>query len=61
MAQMDRFICTNGNPWSSEKGERAVHPGAVETGSQRDGWPGGDMQGYECPFCHKRFEVELPQ
>jgi hypothetical protein len=53
-------VCAPGDPWSPDKGDYVVHPGAVEV-YQEDGWPGGDIVGYECPYCHHRFKVELPQ
>jgi hypothetical protein len=57
----ERFVCTKEKPWKPEYGKRAIHPDAKEVGSQRDGWPAGDEQDYECPHCGLRFTVELPQ
>lgn len=56
-----RVICTKDSPWTPDKGTRAQHPDAAEVGEQRNGWPGGDTQDYECPHCKTRFTVELPQ
>jgi hypothetical protein len=41
--------------------EAQIHPDAKESGEQKDGWPGGDFQGYKCPNCGLYFEMELPQ
>lgn len=38
-----------------------MHPDAAEVGEQRDGYPGGDLQGYECPHCKEKWTEELPQ
>ena len=55
-----RVVCTQADPWTPDKG-RAAHPDAVSQGAQRDGWPGGDIQAYKCPWCGVFFEEELPQ
>ena len=55
-----RFICTQVDPWTPERG-RAAHPDAIEVSEQVDGWPGGDIVTYSCPWCHKRWREELPQ
>ena len=39
----------------------AVHPQAIETGPQQDGWPSGNAQGYKCPHCGLDYEDKLPQ
>lgn len=49
--------CTKDNP----DHEAQIHPDAISKGDQKDGWPSGDIQGYECPNCGLYFEVELPQ
>ena len=38
-----------------------VHPNAREVGEQEDGYPGGDIQRWECPDCGARWKQELPQ
>jgi hypothetical protein len=57
------IVCTRDHPWDKveRKSVRVIHPDADEVGEQRDGWPAGDMQTYECPHCGHRFEIELPQ
>ena len=42
--------------------KRCKHPKASEVdGSQRDGWPGGDIVTMECPDCGAQWEAKLPQ
>ena len=56
-----RHICTPEDPWTPEKG-RCTHPAAREVpGSQRDGWPAGDIIDVHCPICAHTWEEELPQ
>lgn len=55
-----RHACTAEDPWTPEKSPRAYHPDAKLVG-QEDGWPGGDIDTYECPHCGLRFKVELSQ
>ena len=56
--------CTEDNPYSVHRDAPAirwVHVGAVEVGDQRDGYPGGDIQRFQCPNCGLEWEQELPQ
>ncbi len=55
-----RFRCTAATPWSPDGG-KASHPDAREVGEQEDGYPGGDIVTYECPYCRVRWTQELPQ
>jgi len=57
----ERYLCTAEKPWKLEEGLFAVHPDAQAVGAQRDGWPSGDLQDYQCPHCGQFFTVELPQ
>lgn len=56
----DRHICTADDPWTPEKGKRAIHPDAV-SGEDRDFGGGEYCVSYKCPHCGKNFYVELPQ
>jgi hypothetical protein len=56
-----RYECRADRPWDPKIAKRWFHPKAVEIGEQRDGWPSGDLQDYQCPFCNKRWTEELPQ
>lgn len=58
----DPYICTELAPWTpSTPGTFFLHPDAIEVGEQRVGWPAGDEQDMECPWCKKRWTKELPQ
>ena len=62
-----RFECTKDNPWKDEYNtdeiyhRPIVHADAKEVGEQEDGYPGGDVVTYKCPYCGKSWETELPQ
>ena len=56
-----RYHCTAERPWTPDKGPWVVHRDAYAVGEQRNGWPAGDVQSYQCPHCGTRFTVELPQ
>ena len=58
---MADFICTPENPWSPDKGRRALHTNAHEVGQQEDGWPGGDIVTMRCDDCGHEWKMELPQ
>lgn len=52
--------CEVGNPYVGPG--RAYHPEASEvSGSQRDGYPGGDTVRSKCPVCGTSWTSELPQ
>jgi hypothetical protein len=51
------YTCIPDEPWSPEKGERAIHPDAVDLGNDSDDC----CIRYRCPNCNHRFKVELPQ
>lgn len=56
-----KHICTREDPWESDiHNYGAEHPDAKYC-EQIDGWPGGDLEVYECPNCGLRFTCELPQ
>jgi hypothetical protein len=55
-----RHICTAEDPWTPEKGDRAIHPDAV-AGEDRDFGGGCYCASYRCLHCKKHFYVELPQ
>ena len=62
--QIDRHgyrVCTAARPWTPADGTPVVHEGAHEVGDQRDGYPGGDIQGYACRDCGHTWSEELPQ
>jgi hypothetical protein len=61
MTRRKRYLCTEDAPWTPDKGNYTSHPDAKAVGEQEDGWPGGDIQRYECPHCGLRFSRELPQ
>jgi hypothetical protein len=48
-----RYVCTADAPWSPEKGERAVHPDAVDDGGCSDSC----CDDYRCPHCGLCFRV----
>lgn len=54
------YVCTAAEPWTPEKGKRAIHPDAKDVG-ETDYGAGEYCVAYKCPNCGKRFEVELPQ
>jgi hypothetical protein len=58
-----RFVCSPEHPMPADrpKGSRWVHLNVVEVGEQRDGYPGGDWQDYQCKDCGHRWGAELPQ
>ena len=61
MAQDDRHVCTKADPWTPEKGRRAVHPDAVSVGDHYD-WSADhdDYETFRCPHCGKTFDVVIP-
>ena len=59
----ERKICTKESPYNSkdkDRREKWQHPDAVSV-CVWEGYPGGDIETYECPHCGLRFKVELPQ
>lgn len=61
---VERRICTAEKPYDAKNPDHKGfwrHPDAVAVGDQRDGWPAGDLQDFECPHCGLRFTMELPQ
>ena len=50
----ERHVCTKEDPWTPEKGDRAVHP-------EGDGCYDGCCADYLCPVCGHRWRSELPQ
>lgn len=52
-----RFICTDADPWTKEKGERSAHPDAHEI----DNHLCDCCAKYKCPNCGLIFREELPQ
>lgn len=52
-----RHVCTKENPWTPEKGSRALHPDAVNDYDSED----CEFAHYTCPHCGRHFYVELPQ
>lgn len=60
MQEKDPWRCTKDNPCPKDWDGRGIHPDAVVVGEQ-DGWPGGDLENYECPHCGRRWTQELPQ
>lgn len=61
LGRLKTHRCTKADPWDTSKGDLVMHPDAYEVGRQRDGYPGGDLQDYECPHCKHRWTQELPQ
>jgi len=57
---MQVYTCTKENPWTPEKGKRAMHPDAKYLGDKDYGL-GENVECFECPNCGKYFEVELAQ
>ena len=49
--------CTKENPGQNHM----YHPDAQEVGEQQDGYPGGDIVRYKCPWCGAEWKEELPQ
>ena len=56
-----RYVCTKAEPWSVEKGRRAIHPDAVSVGQDDDFHLGQSYEKLHCPNCNLDFEEELPQ
>lgn len=60
MAEEDRKVCTPERPWSEGEGA-AIHPDARFLYAEDAGLAeGGSYDRYECPNCHLRFWVTVP-
>lgn len=62
--------CTEENPYTDERHEKAQEAGvrvrwshsrAGEVGEQTNGWPGGDLVTMKCVNCGVTWRTELPQ
>lgn len=59
----EKNICTKESPYKEGMEGRWSHPDAVEIDEdygRRGGVADGDYIKYECPYCSKKFWVELP-
>ena len=54
---LSRTECTKEDPGK----HHMYHLDAHEVGEQQDGYPGGDIVQYECPYCGASWKEELPQ
>ena len=49
------FVCTKGNPWTPEKGDRAVHPDAIYLKDVDLDYSFYEV--YDCPNCGLRLTL----
>ncbi len=56
-----RFICSPESPMPKGATGMWEHTNVKEIGEQREDYPCGDLQDYQCLDCGYRWTMELPQ